>query len=57
MPKYNFVTFSLKKIHKKNLARKASFTRIFNITVCVSGTFDLFNVMCKQYHWTALNAF
>ena len=28
-----------------------------NVTVFVSGTFDLFNIMCKQHHRTALNPF
>ena len=32
--------------------RKASFTRTVNVTV-----FDLFNVMCKQHHKTALSPF
>ena len=36
---------------------KLRLPRTVNITVFMSGTFDLFNIMCKQYHWTALNAF
>ena len=37
------------------LTSKGSFTRTVNVTVFVSGTFDLFNVMCKRYHRAALN--
>ena len=29
----------------------------FKVTVFVSGTFDLFNVMCKQYHKNVFNPF
>ena len=36
---------------------KGSFKRTFNVTVFVSGTFDLFDVMCKQRHRTVLNPF
>ena len=36
---------------------KGSFTRTANVTAFVSGTFDLFNVMCKQPHKNALNPF
>ena len=35
----------------------SSLTRTVNIAVFVSGTFDLFGVACKQYHWVALNPF
>ena len=35
----------------------ASFTRTVNVTVFVSGTFDVFDVACKQHHRTALNLF
>ena len=34
-----------------------SFTHTVNVTVFVSGTFDLFDVMCKQQNRTALNPF
>ena len=34
-----------------------SFTLTVNVTVFVSGTFDLFNVMCKRHNKTALNTF
>ena len=34
-----------------------SVTRIVSTTIFVSSTFDLFNVTCKQHHWTALNPF
>ena len=33
---------------------KGPFTHTINITVLVSGTFDLFNIMCKQHHRTAI---
>ena len=36
---------------------KTSFTHTVNVAVFMSGTFDLFNVMCKQHHTTALNPF
>ena len=39
------------------ISRKASFTCTVNVAVFVSGTFDLFDVMCKRQHWTALNPF
>ena len=29
---------------------KASFTRTVNVSFFMRGTFDLFHVMCKQYH-------
>ena len=32
-------------------------SRTANVTVSVSGTFDLFNVTCKQHHRNALNTF
>ena len=41
--------------HKWHLHDTASFTRTVNITAFVSGTFDLFNVNCKQHHSTAFN--
>ena len=40
-----------------NYTFKGSFTRIANVTVFVSGTFDLFNVVCKQHHRAALIPF
>ena len=36
---------------------KGSFTRTVNITVFMSGTFDLFDVVCKQLHIATLNLF
>ena len=36
---------------------KASFTHTVNVTIFVSGIFDLFNVMCIQHYWIALNPF
>ena len=34
---------------------EGSFTRDVNVIVFVSGTFDLFSVVCKQHYRTALN--
>ena len=34
---------------------KGSFTRSVNVTIFVSGTFDINHVMCKQYHSNRLN--
>ena len=42
---------------KKILLIKGSFTGTVNVTVSVSGVFDLFDVMCKQYHMIALYPF
>ena len=42
---------------KARLHVPSTFT-VFGVFFCfslVSGTFDLFNVMCRQHHWTALN--
>ena len=36
---------------------KGSFTRTVNITVFMSGTFDLFDVVCQQLHIATLNLF
>ena len=36
---------------------KGAFTRSVFQTIFVSGTFDLFNVMCEQHHRVALNPF
>ena len=36
---------------------KASFTHTVNVIIFVSGTFDLFNVLCIQHHRIALNPF
>ena len=36
---------------------KDSFTRTLDVTVFVSGTFDLFDVMCKQHQKAALDPF
>ena len=36
---------------------EGSFTHTINVTVLVSSTFDLFDVMCKQHNRTALNPF
>ena len=36
---------------------KGSFTHTVNVAVFVGGTFDLFDVMCKQHHRTALKPF
>ena len=33
------------------------FTRTANVTVFVSGTFDLFDVLCKQHIRTVLSTF
>ena len=33
------------------------FTHTVQVTVFMSGTFDLFDIMCKQHHRTALNPF
>ena len=35
----------------------ALFTRTINVTVFVSGNFDLFDVVCKQNHRSVLNPF
>ena len=39
------------------LQYKGLFTRTINVTVFVSGIHDLFDISCKQHHWTALNPF
>ena len=44
-------------MHNAALNPEASFTRTVNVAVFVSGTFDLFNLMCKLHHMTALNPF
>ena len=36
---------------------KARLHRIFKGTIFVSGTFDIFNGLCKQHHGSALNPF
>ena len=36
---------------------KASFTHTVKVTVYVSSTFDLFSIVCKQHHRTALSPF
>ena len=36
---------------------KGSFTRPVNVTASVNSTFDLFDLMCKKHHRTALNPF
>ena len=41
----------------KVLMTKGSFTRTINVTVFMSGTFDLFNVICKQHNRAALKPF
>ena len=53
-------TTSLKRKKRKAPAPppppgKGPFTHTVNVTVFVSGTFDLFDVSCKQHHRTALN--
>ena len=35
----------------------ALFTRTVNVTVFMSGNFDLFDVVCKQNHRSVLNLF
>ena len=37
--------------------RKGLFTRTVDVTIFVSGIFDLFDVTCKQHHRTTLNPF
>ena len=41
----------------ENVCTKGLFTRTVNVTVFVSGTFDLFDVTCKQHHRIAFNPF
>ena len=36
---------------------RGSFTCTINVTIFVRGTFDLFNVMCKQHNRNMLNPF
>ena len=36
---------------------KLAFTRTVNLTIFVSGSFNLLDVICKQHHRTALNPF
>ena len=44
-------TYSVKPI------QQCSFTHTVNVTVLISGIFDLFDGMCKQRHMIALNPF
>ena len=43
-------------VHKSQKG-KGVFTRTVNVTVFVSGTFDLSNVRCKEFHRNTLNPF
>ena len=42
---------------ESNSAIKASFAHTVNIAVFISGTFDLFDVLCKQHNRTGFNPF
>ena len=44
-------------VYIREVQSYAPFTPVINVTVFASGTFDIFNVMCKQHHRTALNPF
>ena len=46
-----------KEYFSKTVLSKGSFTNTINVTVFVSGTFDLFDVMYKQHHMIVLNPF
>ena len=42
-------------VTSKNHQSPGPFTRTVNVTVFMSGTFDLFNNKCKEHHRTALS--
>ena len=50
-------TYRQRHLNKRHSIYKVLFTRSVNITVSVSGIFDLFNVTCKQCHRSPLNHF
>ena len=50
-------TYRQRHLNKRHSIHKVFFTRSVNITVSVSGIFDLFNVTCKQCHRSTLNPF